>query len=46
VLRHDYEDVNLDIIIKLRGTPLEDLKRAVTALLDKHDPDGARFRER
>jgi uncharacterized protein with HEPN domain len=46
VLRHDYEDVNLDIIIKLRGTPLEDLKRAVTALLDKHDPDGARFRGR
>lgn len=46
VLRHDYEDVNLDIIIKLRDAPLEHLKHAVTALLEKYDPDGKRFRDR
>jgi uncharacterized protein with HEPN domain len=45
ILRHDYEDVNLDIIVKLRGEPLENLKRAVSAMLDKYDPDGRRFRE-
>src|ERR1700724_3261348 len=45
ILRHDYEDVNLDIIVKLRGGPLEDLKRVASALLDKYDPDGQRFRK-
>jgi uncharacterized protein with HEPN domain len=45
ILRHDYEDVNLDIIVRLRGQPLEDLKRAASALLDKYDPEGKRFRK-
>jgi uncharacterized protein with HEPN domain len=44
VLRHDYEDVNLGIIIKLRDSPLENLKRAGVALLEKYDPEGRRFR--
>jgi hypothetical protein len=44
VLRHDYEDVNLDIIIKLRDAPLEHLKTAVIALLEKYDPEGRLFR--
>jgi uncharacterized protein with HEPN domain len=39
VLRHDYENVNIEIIIKLRGRPLEDLKTAVLALLRKYDLD-------
>ena len=43
ILRHDYEDVNLDIIVKLRDEPLENLKRAASTLLDKYDPDGHRF---
>jgi uncharacterized protein with HEPN domain len=43
VLRHDYDDVNLDIIVKLRGSPLDDLRAAVVALLKKHDPESGRF---
>jgi uncharacterized protein with HEPN domain len=46
VLRHNYEDVNLDIIVKLRGPSLENLKRVALALLEKYDPDGRRFRNR
>jgi uncharacterized protein with HEPN domain len=37
VLRHDYEDVNLEILVKLRGPSLEALERAVKALLAKYD---------
>ena len=44
VLRHNYEDVNLDIIVKLRGAPLQNLKSAALALLEKYDPEGRRFR--
>jgi uncharacterized protein with HEPN domain len=43
VLRHDYDDVNVDIIVKLRGAPLGDLRAAVVALLKKHDPESGRF---
>ena len=45
VLRHDYDNVNLGIIVKLRGRPLEDLRAAVIALLKKHDPESERFLE-
>jgi uncharacterized protein with HEPN domain len=44
ILRHDYEDVNLDIIVRLRGPSLQQLKSAVTTLLDEHDPAGRTFR--
>jgi uncharacterized protein with HEPN domain len=37
VLRHNYEEVNLEILIKLRGPSLEALDRAVKALLAKYD---------
>jgi len=40
VLRHDYEDVNLEIIIKLRGAPLEELKSAILKLRAKYDESG------
>jgi uncharacterized protein with HEPN domain len=43
VLRHDYDDVNLDIIVKLLGPALNNLREAVIALLKKHDPESRRF---
>jgi uncharacterized protein with HEPN domain len=43
VLRHDYDDVNLDIIVKLRGPALNNLREAVIALLKKHDSESRRF---
>jgi uncharacterized protein with HEPN domain len=43
VLRHDYDDVNLDIIVKLRGPSLDKLRNAVIALLKKYDPESDRF---
>jgi hypothetical protein len=43
VLRHDYDDVNLDIIVKLRGSSLDDLRAAVIALLKKYDPESDSF---
>jgi uncharacterized protein with HEPN domain len=46
VLRHDYDDVSVDIIVKLRGSPLDDLRAAVVALLKKHDPESGRFIDR
>lgn len=46
ILRHNYDEVSLDIIVGLQGAPLDSLKRAVLALLDKYDPDGRPFRKR
>jgi hypothetical protein len=46
VLRHDYDDVNLDVIVKLRGAPVADLRAAVVALLKKYDPESDRFIDR
>jgi uncharacterized protein with HEPN domain len=46
VLRHDYDEVRLEIIVKLRGTPLNDLRAAVLALLKNHDPESDRFIDR
>ena len=46
VLRHNYDDVNLDIIVKLRGHPLDQLEQAILALLAKYDPEGREFRDR
>jgi uncharacterized protein with HEPN domain len=46
IMRHDYEDVNLEIILGLRGKRLVDLHAAVTALLQKHDPSGQPFFDR
>lgn len=46
ILRHDYEEVNLEIIVGLRGKRLADLLVAVTALLEKYDPEGQPFFER
>jgi hypothetical protein len=46
VLRHDYDDVNLDVIIKLRGAPIGDLRAVVVALLKKYDPESDRFIDR
>jgi len=43
VLRHDYDDVNLEIIVKLRGSSLGNLRSAAIALLKKYDPEGAKF---
>ena len=43
VLRHDYDEVRLEIIVKLRGAPLDDLRAAVVALLQKYDPESERF---
>jgi len=43
VLRHDYENVNLDIIVKLRGPSLDNLRTAVIALLRKYDPESDSF---
>ena len=43
VLRHDYDEVRLEIIVKLRGAPLDDLRTAVVALLKKYDPESERF---
>ena len=43
VLRHDYDDVNVDIIVKLRGAPRGDLRAAVVTLLKKYDPESGRF---
>lgn len=43
VLRHDYDNVNLDVIVKLRGPALDTLRRAVTALLMKYDAESDRF---
>jgi uncharacterized protein with HEPN domain len=46
VLRHNYDDVNLDIIVKLRGHPLSQLEQAIMLLLAKYDPDGRKYRDR
>jgi uncharacterized protein with HEPN domain len=46
IMRHDYEEINLEIILGLRGKRLDELKAAVTALLEKHDPDGQPFFDR
>ena len=46
VMRHNYEDVNLEIIIGLRGQRLGELLIAVSALLEKHDPEGQPFFDR
>src|SRR5262249_23914815 len=46
VLRHDYDDINLEIIVKLRGLPLKQLEDAILALLQKYDPEGQEFRDR
>jgi uncharacterized protein with HEPN domain len=43
VLRHDYDEVRLEIIVKLRGPPLDYLRAAVVALLKKYDPESERF---
>lgn len=44
IIRHSYENVNPDIIVGLRGQHLDDLERAILALLDQHDPEGREFR--
>ena len=46
MLRHNYDDVNIDIIVKLRGHPLDQLEQAILALLAKYDPEGREFRDR
>jgi uncharacterized protein with HEPN domain len=43
VLRHDYDNVNLGIIVKLRGPSLDNLRNAAIALLKKYDPESDRF---
>jgi uncharacterized protein with HEPN domain len=46
VIRHNYENVNPTIIVGLMGAPIENLKAAVLALLEKHDPEGRPFQTR
>ncbi len=46
ILRHSYEDVNLEIIVELRGSSLDQLEQATKALLEKYDPEGREFRDR
>ena len=45
-MRHDYERINLEIILGLRGKRLDDLMVAVMALLKSHDPAGEPFFDR
>jgi uncharacterized protein with HEPN domain len=46
IMRHNYEDVNLDIIIGLRDRRLGELRAVIEALLEKYDPDGHPFFDR
>jgi uncharacterized protein with HEPN domain len=46
VLRHDYDDVSLNVIVGLRGHSLNELEQAILALLEKHDPEGREFQHR
>jgi uncharacterized protein with HEPN domain len=46
VIRHNYENVSLDILVGLRGPPLRSLQAAVIALLNKYDPEGKPFQDR
>jgi uncharacterized protein with HEPN domain len=46
IMRHNYEDVNLEIIVGLRGTRLRELLAAVSSLLERHDPEGQPFFDR
>jgi uncharacterized protein with HEPN domain len=43
VMRHDYEDVNVEILVGLRGKRLDDLLAAISSLLEKYDPEGQKF---
>ena len=46
VIRHNYENVNPTVIVGLMGAPIENLKAAIIALLEKYDPEGLPFRKR
>jgi uncharacterized protein with HEPN domain len=46
VIRHNYENTNPTVIVRLRGERIENPKIAVLALLEKHDPEGLPFRKR
>lgn len=46
VMRHNYEDVNLEITVGLRDRRLSELLQAVSSLLEKYDPQGQPFFDR
>lgn len=46
ILRHDYEKVKIEVIVRLREADLDILQNAVEALLREHDPEGLALRER
>jgi uncharacterized protein with HEPN domain len=46
VLRHEYRQVKMDVIVGLRDADLQVLESAVARLLQKYDPEGVALRER
>lgn len=40
IIRHNYDDVSLDLILDLRSQYIRELETAVLALLGKYDPAG------
>jgi hypothetical protein len=46
VLRHEYRQVKMDVIVGLRDADLRVLEAAVAHLLQKYDPEGVALRER
>jgi uncharacterized protein with HEPN domain len=46
ILRHDYDAVHIDILMRLKGLALADLGKAVQGLLEKHDPEGLEMKRR
>ncbi|HEX2556337.1 MAG TPA: HepT-like ribonuclease domain-containing protein [Microvirga sp.] len=46
ILRHDYDVVRADVLMRLKGLPLVELERAVQNLLEKYDPEGLEMKRR
>jgi uncharacterized protein with HEPN domain len=46
ILRHDYDAVHIDILMRLNGLALTDLGRAVEGLLQRYDPEGLSMKRR
>ncbi len=46
ILRHDYDAVHIDVLMRLKGIPLSELERAVQTLLETYDPEGLEMKSR
>ena len=46
ILRHDYDSVRADMLMRLKSLPLAQLERAVQDLLEKYDPEGLEMKKR